>query len=223
MPAPPVASTVCGARKVSTSSVASSSAYRPRQRGWPGSPSLREVIRSTSVCCSNRVMAGVRRTTSIRVRCTAAPVASAACTMRRALWPPSRVRCSASSSSEKGTPSPCSQRMAAGACSTAKRVAARSHRPAPAVRVSCTWVSKLSPSASTAAMPPCAQLLAASPTPRLVITATRCRAARCSAADRPARPLPTMRTSNSWDADAMRCSPVSRTGGRQTVVKASRT
>ena len=57
-------------------------------------PACVPVIRSTSVCCSNSVMLGVRRTVSISVRCTAAPVASVTCTMRRWLWPPSRVRCS---------------------------------------------------------------------------------------------------------------------------------
>lgn len=51
----------CGARKVMTSSVAPSSAYRPRQRCGPGKPSLRLVIRSTRVCCSSRVMLGIWR------------------------------------------------------------------------------------------------------------------------------------------------------------------
>ncbi|MNT25525.1 hypothetical protein D3C72_1610450 [compost metagenome] len=192
---------VCGARKVTTSSVSLSSAYRPRQR-LPGKPSLRVVIRSTSVCCSNSVMPGVARTTSMSVRCTAAPVASVTCAMRRALWPPSRVRCSWSPSSVKGTPSLRSQAIDAGAFSTTKRVAARSHRPAPATSVSSMCAAKLSSSASTAAMPPWAQALEPSCRLRLVMTATLCVGARCRAAERPARPLPTMRTSKSWDAMA---------------------
>ena len=200
MPAPPVARMVCGARKVSTSSVLPLSAYRPRQRGAPPSPRRLEVITSTSVWSSSTVIPGVRRTVSISWRCTAAPVASVACTMRRALCPPSRVRCSSPFSSENGTPSDCSQAMAAGAFSTTWRVAGRSLRPAPAISVSLMWASKLSSSASTAAMPPWAWLLAPSSRLRLVSTATRCVGASSSAAVRPARPLPTMSTSKSCNA-----------------------
>ncbi|MDT4833307.1 hypothetical protein FQZ97_669070 [compost metagenome] len=200
LPAPPVARMVCGARKASTSSVSSSSAYRPWHDG-SASPSLVPVTRSTSVWCSNSVMLGVRRTRSISTCCTAAPVASVTCTMRRWLWPPSRVRCRSPPSSEKGTPSSRSQPMACGAPSTTKRVASGSHRPAPATSVSSTWASKLSPAASTAAMPPCAQALEPSFSARLVSTATRCVGARCSAAERPARPLPTIRTSKSRTAE----------------------
>ena len=54
----------------------------------------------------------------------------------------------------------------------------------------------VSPSPSTAAMPPCAQALEPSPSTFLVITATRCVGAKCSAADKPAKPLPMMMTSN---------------------------
>src|SRR5690606_22490686 len=72
-----------------------------------------------------------------------------------------------------------------------------SDRPAPATSVSSTWASKLSLSASTAAMPPWAQPLEPSPVVRLVSTQTRWVGARCSAADRPARPLPTISTSKS--------------------------
>ena len=194
---------VCAARKVSTWSVSPLSAYRPRQRGAPDWPRRAEVITSTSVWFSSTVMAGVRRTAAISWRCTAAPVASVACTMRRALCPPSRVRCSWPSSSENGTPSDCSQAMAAGAFSTTWRVAGRSLRPAPATSVSWIWASKLSPSASTAAMPPWACWLAPSSRPRLVSTATRCVAASSSAAVSPARPLPTMSTSKSCSAMAV--------------------
>ena len=79
-----------------------------------------------------------------------------------------------------------------------KRVAAGSFKPAPAMMVSCTWASKLSSGASTAAMPPCAQALEPSVRARLVTIATRCVGARRSAADNPARPLPTIRTSKTW-------------------------
>ena len=48
---------------------------------------------------------------------------------------------------------------------------------------------------SAAAMPPWAQPLAQSSSARLVSSATRCVRDSCSAAVRPARPLPTMRTS----------------------------
>src|SRR3954469_3213836 len=188
---------VCCARKLTTSSVLSSSAYRPRQRLAPGCPSLPDVIRSTSMWRSRIVMLGVCFTRWISVCCTAAPVASVTCTMRRALCPPSRVRCRWPSSSEKGTPSCCSQATLSGACSTTKRVAAGSDRPAPAMKVSLSCESKLSLRSITAAMPPCAQPLEPSLMARLVRMATRCVGARCRAADRPARPLPTMRTSKS--------------------------
>ena len=87
---------------------------------------------------SKNVMPGVLRARLLNVACTAAPVASVACTMRRWVWPPSRVRCSSPFSVEKGTPSSCNQAMAAGAFSTVNWVASRSHRPAPATRVSST-------------------------------------------------------------------------------------
>jgi hypothetical protein len=135
LPAPPVARMVCGARKVTTSSVASSSAYRPRQR-WPGRPSLLAGDQVHQGVVLEQRDVGRARTCSISVFCTAAPVASVTCTMRRALWPPSRVRCNWPSSCENGTPSSRSQLMLSGACSTTKRVAAGStgrHRP-PACR-----------------------------------------------------------------------------------------
>ncbi len=91
--------------------------------------------------CSNTWMLGVAFTRCTSVACTAAPVASAACTMRRWLWPPSRVRCSSPSAVEKGTPNSRSQAMAAGAFSTVNSVASRSLRPAPATSVSSTWDS----------------------------------------------------------------------------------
>ena len=71
----------------------------------------------------------------------------------------------------------------------------RSLRPAPAIIVSLTCASKLSPSSSTAAIPPCAQRVAPSPSAPLAITATLCVSARLSAAVSPAAPEPTIRTS----------------------------
>ena len=204
MPAPPVARMVWGAWKVSTSSVSSSSAYRPTQRFSPACPSLVVVIRSTSVWCSNSVTFGLAFTFSIRVCCTAAPVASVTWTMRRALWPPSRVRCSWPAwpaSSENGTPSFCNHAMDWGAFSTTNCVAFKSHRPAPAMSVSSTWAAKLSSLSHTAAMPPCAQPLLPSRTARLVRMATLWVDASSSAALSPARPLPTMSTSKDREVE----------------------
>ena len=66
--------------------------------------------------CSISLMLGRARHCRSSAACTARPVASAAWAMRRAPWPPSRVRCSErpSSSRVKGTPSPSSQSIAAG-------------------------------------------------------------------------------------------------------------
>ena len=101
------------------------------------------------------------------------PVASATWTIRRWLWPPSRVRCSAPSPrSRTARRARSAGRSRAGAASTTCSTTSRSLRPAPAIIVSLTCASKLSPSSSTAAIPPCAQPVAPSPSSPLAITAT---------------------------------------------------
>ena len=170
LPAPPVARMVCGARKVTTSSVSLSSAYRPRQR-LPGNPSLRVVIRSHQRVLLKQGDAGVLRTTSISVRCTAAP-ASVTWAMRRALAFARQVQLVAFQ--REGHAQAAQPGDGLGAFSTTKRVVAGSHRPAPATSVSSMCAAKLSSSASTAAMPPWAQPLEPSCSVRLVMTATRC-------------------------------------------------
>ena len=127
---------------------------------------------------------------------TAEPVASATWTMRRWLWPPSRVRCSAAAlgartarRARSAARSPRARRSTT--CSTTSR----SLSPAPAIIVSWTCASKLSPSSSTAAIPPCAQPVAPSPSAPLAITATLRVSARLSAAVSPAAPEPTISTS----------------------------
>ncbi len=139
------------------------------------------------------------------------PVASATWTMRRWLWPPSRVRCSAPFSLAKGTPRSIRWRIARGADSTTCSTTRMSLRPAPAIIVSLTCASKLSPSSSTAAIPPWARALALSPSAPLAITATWCRSARLSAAVSPAAPEPTMRTSAVWLTPLLRPRPGSGT------------
>ena len=59
-----------------------------------------------------------------------------------------------------------------GRASTTCSTTSGSLRPAPAIIVSLMWASKLSPSSSTAAIPPCAQPVAPSPSAPLAMTAT---------------------------------------------------
>ncbi len=82
--------------------------------------------------------------------------------------------------------------------STSTRTAASSQRPAPARRVSARWRSVESSSpGSTAAIPPWAQRVVDCSSSPLVMTPTRVppRSASRTAAERPATPLPTTRTS----------------------------
>ena len=135
------------------------------------------------------------------VFCTALPVASATCTIRRWLWPPSRVKCKLLSASRvNSTPWLISHSMASRACVTTLRVISASHKPAPAIKVSLICASILSwlftSLFNTAAMPPCAQLLALSDTSRLLTMQTFLWSAICNAMVSPARPLPIIRVSN---------------------------
>src|SRR5690606_21049018 len=82
-----------------------------------------------------------------------------------------------------------------GARSTTSSTAARLFSPAPALMVSSTWDSNVSPSSSTAAMPPCAQAVEPADISPLETTATLQVAARSSASVRPAAPEPMTRTS----------------------------
>src|SRR5262245_3735917 len=67
----------------------------------------------------------------------------------------------------------------------------RSHRPAPAIRVSSTWLSKLSSGASTPAIPPWAHELLLVWRVSLVTTRTRRSTGTSRAARSPAMPAPT--------------------------------
>lgn len=127
--------------------------------------------------------------------CTAQPVASFTWTMRRCEWPPSRVRWRSPLSRLKGTPSSHSRSIEAGAWAITYSTTSRSLSPAPAIMVSRTWFSKVSPASSTAAIPPCAQAVAPSLRPPLASTSTRLVSASASAAVSPAAPEPITRTS----------------------------
>src|SRR5690242_12636237 len=84
--------------------------------------------------------------------------------------------------------------MRAGASRARPSATAASTRPPPAAIVSAACASGLSPTATAAAMPPCAQALdAPSPSGAAVITVTG-RGASFSAQNNPARPPPTMTT-----------------------------
>ena len=122
----------------------------------------RPVIRSIATMSGIRVMLELAAAAFSSACCTAQPVASATWTIRRWLWPPSRVKCSAPFSVANGTPSSASRAIAAGASLTTCSTTARLLSPAPAIIVSRTWASKLSPSSSTAAIPPWAQPVAPS-------------------------------------------------------------
>ena len=67
--------------------------------------------------------------------------------------------------------------------------------PAPAIWVSRIWFAVESSSLSTAAIPPCAQALAASRSSCFVINATFWVSASLNASDMPAKPLPIISTS----------------------------
>src|SRR5690554_880369 len=95
----------------------------------------------------------------------------------------------------KGTPCWISQPMASRLSPTICRTASSWHRPAPAIRVSCTWASTVSVSSSTAATPPWAQKVEPSERLPLLSTATLSRSARFRASVSPAAPLPITSTS----------------------------
>jgi hypothetical protein len=188
------------ALKVCTSSVASSSAYRPRH--WLAGGAVRQA----QLVAGDQVHQGVVLEQRDAWACGAR--LRSACAARRHRWRRSHARCAARcgrlrASGAAGrlprkTARPArAARMLSGANAPPQNAWRRGRtRPAPATRVSCTWASKLSSSASTAAMPPCAQALEPSLMAAFGEHATRCVGARCSAADRPAKPLPTIRTSN---------------------------
>src|ERR1044072_5314034 len=141
-----------------------------------------------------RVMLGWAAAAFSSACCTAQPVASSTWTMRRWLWPPWGVRCAPllPGAALTGPPSGASRAIAAGAPSTTNSTVARLLSPAPAIIVSSTWASNVSPGSSTAAIPPCAHPVAPSP---LASTATLNRCARFSAAVSPAAPEPITMTS----------------------------
>ena len=124
------------------------SAHRRRGSAVPGRRLRLPVMRSMATCCSKVSILGWARTRSSRLVCTAWPVASAACTTRRWMCPPSRARWrppGACGSGVKATPLAVSQAIISRAWPATSRVTASSHRPAPATRVSCTCASTESP------------------------------------------------------------------------------
>src|SRR5665213_2642107 len=96
-----------------------------------------------------------------RVAEIAAPAPSPfTCTMRGREWSASRLTASEPSPlRSKGAPYPTRSSMRAGAHLATRSTMAGSHRPAPATIVSWAWDCQLSPGATEAAMPPCAQAL----------------------------------------------------------------
>src|SRR4051812_43076159 len=130
-------------------------------------------------------------------RWTARPGASATWAIRGWLCPPSRVRCQPSSppARSNGTPSAASRSIAAGALPTTNSTVSRRLRPAPAIIVSSTWLSNVSPGSSTAAMPPCAQAVEPAEISPLARTATFSPGSSASAEESPAAPEPRMITS----------------------------
>lgn len=88
-PAPPQASMVARPRKRHIEWVRVSRTSTPKQWGVPATSS---VTRSTARWCSKNVIWPVCRAAASSARSISAPVRSAACTMRRSLCPPSRVR-----------------------------------------------------------------------------------------------------------------------------------
>ena len=153
-------------------------------------------ISETAWTSSMSVIEGVARTARASVSSTARPVASPwAWTIRRRLWAassPSAIRPSAARS--KGAPSPASHSISPGAALAMRAATSGSERPAPAVSVSAAWRSGWSSAPSAAAMPPCAQAVAAS-SPRFTrATSVTGSGARRSAVASPATPPPTTMT-----------------------------
>ncbi len=201
-PAPPVASTVWSAR-TSVIRPSAPSASTPRHRPPSTSRSMANHPSSTAAALS--------QVASTRARSTSAPVAAPpAWTTRAVEWPPSRARARAPPGCRSKTaPMAISSLTRAGPSSTSTRTASVSHSPAPAARVSARWRSVLSSSPPrTAATPPWAHRVADWDSSPLVRTPTRSPApdppapvddsgaARRTAADRPATPLPSTRTSS---------------------------
>ncbi len=165
----------------------------------------------------------VARVASTRARSTSAPVAAPpAWTTRAVEWPPSRARARAPPGCRSKTaPMAISSLTRAGPSSTRTRTASVSHRPAPAARVSarCRSVESSSPP-NTAATPPWAQRVADWDSSALVSTPTRSpvgrdprapagtgAAARRTAAESPATPLPRTRTSKATGATSAGLDP----------------
>ena len=154
----------------------------------------------------------------------ALPVAAPpACTTRAVECPPSRARARAPPGWRSNTaPMAISSCTRLGPSSTRTRTASASHRPAPAASVSARWRSVESSSPpSTAATPPWAQRVADWDSSALVSTPTRrpfppsalppvgvSGAARRTAADRPATPLPNTRTSSGSGPASVGLTPV---------------
>ena len=126
-----------------------------------------------------------------------APVASLACNILRAEWPPSFTKWKSSPSFWKSTPIDNKSLILSPASSTTHRTISSSQSPSPQDNVSSICACMASPSVLSRipAIPPCAQLVEESSGLCLVIIITSCPASSSlNAANRPAIPLPIMMT-----------------------------
>ncbi len=143
-----------------------------------------------------------------------------ACSTRATAWAASSPReKSPSAARSNATPRATSSAMRAGPSPTRTSTASGSFRPAPAVRVSAACETIVSAGSVTAAMPPCAHRVFVSGRAPLVTTVTRHPASwACSAAVRPAMPLPTTTTvviSPHRSAWRRACAPAPRSRARR--------
>ncbi|GBF29592.1 hypothetical protein MnTg03_01165 [bacterium MnTg03] len=153
-----------------------------------------------AICWSNILILLCSCTCASRVCCSALPVASAACTTRRLLCPPSRVRWNPLSliscrSLVKGIPRSVSHSMLFLPAATVNETTSSSHRPTPAIIVSLMCCSTLSSGSNTAAIPPWAKKLEYCSVLDFANIATEVDVGRCRAVDSPAAPEPTITTS----------------------------
>ena len=119
-----------------------------------------DITRSMTTVCSRTSIAFVRLTRRTMAASHFSPVMSPAWKMRRALWPPSRVRSHEPSSFfAKRTPQSIRSRMPAGAFSQISCTTSVLPSHAPAIIVSRACRSKESAGSATQQMPPWAKFV----------------------------------------------------------------
>lgn len=117
-----------------------------------------DMTRSMTIVCSRTSIAFSRLTRRIIAASHFSPVMSPAWKMRRALWPPSRVRSHEPSFFfAKRTPQSMRSWMPAGAFSQISWTTSDLPSHAPAIIVSRACRSKVSAGSATQQMPPCAK------------------------------------------------------------------